>query len=135
MNHKKALVSIERNNYDRFLGIDHQAGDSGYTTYNGKTAVGGLPVKTNVWQFVAVSYNNNERSVTIMTDEESKTGKYHISFQKTKEFLIGKSIVGNNTNWEGEIDNLFVIGSALKSTELLELRKAFIRVNQDTNGL
>ena len=116
------VVSHDDGGYDRSMGLDGRAGRWGWSTFVGNQAVaGGFPVVPNQWTFLAVVYNQPQRTVTFyagdqkmeLTDVDMGTG-------------LDTTNVGTNPSYGehfiGDIEPVKLYDRALSDEEIAKLR-------------
>eukprot|EP01098_Paradermamoeba_levis_P008623 TRINITY_DN3571_c0_g1_i1.p1 TRINITY_DN3571_c0_g1~~TRINITY_DN3571_c0_g1_i1.p1 ORF type:complete len:223 (+),score=65.74 TRINITY_DN3571_c0_g1_i1:1395-2063(+) len=121
-NHIRWIASNDDLTFDRSLGVDFRSGRWGWSALNGQRTEGGLEVKTNTWQFVAVVYAGDRGRLYV----DNRFTEFKVSNSKGKKFFeIGRAPCCGQF-WLGEIDNLFVYGEALSEGSVEEVRRRFI---------
>jgi len=113
----RQVISHDNGGYDRSLGIDQRGGSTGWSAFSGSGEVlGGFPVTTEQWTFVAVVYDESSKNVMLYVDGQtmSETG----DLSNGKDFLRIGSNPGFGEYFQGTIDEVFFFDEALTKSQL-----------------
>lgn len=117
------VVSNDDGNYDRSIGIDDRAGQYGWSCFSGNQGViGGFPLQSHRWVFLAAIYDNNARKVTFIADRQ----RAEASDSQFDHALLKTSLGQNPTHGEhfrGDIEPVKIYSRALSEEELEFLRQ------------
>lgn len=116
------VVSHDDGGYDRSMGLDGRSGRWGWSTFVGNQAVaGGIPVVPEQWTFLAVIYNQPQRTVTFYAGDQ----KVEVADVDMGSGLDTTSVGTNPSYGEhfvGDVEPVKVYDRALSDEEIAKLR-------------
>ncbi len=137
------VLGHDNGSWDRTLGLDNRnpGGTFRYATFIGNDAVNanGLitgtpgPVSTSQWSFIAASYDQPAKQVTMYVDLDAATvADPLVSVTAAGAFGAGWNTFAigairpdiNSEPWDGAIDNVFLYDTVLTAVEVKALRDA-----------
>ncbi|MFO0836081.1 MAG: LamG-like jellyroll fold domain-containing protein [Phycisphaerales bacterium] len=119
------LLSHDNGGYDRDLDIDSRGGGAGWSAFKGNGVLGYVPAIANQWQFVAVVYDDIADTVTLYVDGVVKNGAGSPGTGNMYMYIGASTCCDTGIN--GVIDGVFVLGEALSTARLDEIRNGGIR--------
>jgi hypothetical protein len=118
----RTFISHDNTGWDRTLNMDTRGGSFGWSCFTGSGVLGGLPVRFNEWNFVAVSYDDAAGTVLLYSNGSTRTLSNRRQGSGTITTLIGNNpCCGNRGVINGELDNVFFVGEALSIERLAEI--------------
>lgn len=122
----KTIISNDDGEFDRTLLLDHRGENKGWSAFSGDCEVFGsiTPVELNKWSFVAVSYDQDQKTVDLYVNGNkfSKTG-CTIGESQNKFFRVGIN-PGFSEPFSGSIDEVRVYSRKLTDSEVDSIFKA-----------
>jgi len=129
----RKVIGQDDGGWDRVIGLDDRNDVFRYTGFNGGGPITNTPAPESMdtWTFLAASYNQTARSMTIYVDlDVSSTNDPLVAVSSATSFGTGlpTTAIGNlradNTaeGWFGRIDNVFFYSAALTAAQVTALR-------------
>jgi hypothetical protein len=130
----RKVIGSDDGGWDRTIGMDDREGGLRYTTFVGNAPpLAGTPVpdSTEVWSFMAATYDEIAHQVVMYVDlDASTTDDPLVAVSGPTGFGSGFSTTAigglrpdnNNEGWTGLIDNAFFYDKVLTAAELTSLR-------------
>jgi hypothetical protein len=128
------VIGSDDGGWDRTIGMDDREGGLRYTTFVGNAApLAGTPMpdSTEVWSFIAATYDDSASQVVMYVDlDASTTNDALVAVSGPTGFSTGFSTTAigglrpdnSNEGWIGLIDNAFFYEKVLTASELTNLR-------------
>ena len=79
----------------------------------------GLPVKPNEWNFIAISFNQEQSKILLFVNGESKLDSTRFLYKKEKVFLAGTTDKADKTQFD--LDELLMFDKALNHEQLAQI--------------
>ncbi|MFM7075311.1 MAG: LamG-like jellyroll fold domain-containing protein, partial [Planctomycetaceae bacterium] len=128
----RSVISSDDGGYDREIILDDRGGSTSWSTYTGQGVLGsGVVPDSNGWVFLAAVYDQAQATVTFWVGDHAVTSA--TSFGSSSAFFD----IGHNPAFgcffAGLIDNVFVYGDALTSSQIGDIR-AYGFPGSDSSG-
>ncbi len=119
------IMSNDNGGFDRTIDIDSRASAGvNWSAFVGGSVVGNVPVVTNKWYFVAVSYNNAKGpgSYVLYVNDGAKTTTLAGADQFDSDSVTKSVTIGSNPDFDqafhGEMANAFFYNGILTKTQI-----------------
>lgn len=116
------IISADTPGFQSTIDIDSRGGTVGYSALAGDLGtpgqvIGGVPVITQHWQFVAVSYDNVAHTVLLDVDGTLVSGNTGFTVGTNSIMDLGRNPCCDQP-FTGYMDNAFVFNSAMNAAQL-----------------
>ncbi len=130
----RKFIGCDDGAYDRVIGLDNrQATGFGYTAFTGVGVMGGgpVPVSTEQWTFVAVTYDQTAGEAVLYVGLDASTvapltvATAATGFGTSSQFTTSIGSLRSDSNaegWVGDIDNVFFYDEVLSEAQLTAIR-------------
>ena len=118
----RQIISHDNGGYDRGIGIDYRGGGnpSNWSAFTGSGVLGGSPVVTNQWVFVAVVYDQAARTETLYVNGTAYSATNVQEGEGWSTLRIGSN-PSYGEYFQGTIDNVFFYGDTMTAAQIASI--------------